>query len=249
MREPGDWTRLEVLDPSAGVLGEQIEALRLIAKGLEGRVPFLMTVFTPLSIAARLVPSEEMFLEHLREHPESVRQALEVVTETFVRFTNACLDVGASGLFYATTSWATTDLLTLDEYAALARPYDLRVLEAASGAEFNLLHVCKDNNMPRRARRLPCARLQLGRPGQRQSLPCGGPVYCCVRGLWSAGCPTRATSSMRRRETWPVTFGARSRQWAKEAGCWGLDARFPRIHLLRTSVQLPMPREAFEKGA
>ena len=145
--EPGDWTRLEVLDPSTGVLGEQLEALRLIAKGLDGQVPFLMTVFTPLSIAARLVPSEETFVRHMREHPGDVRQALEVVTETFVRFTNACLDVGASGLFYATTSWATTDSLTLDEYTAFARPYDLRVLEAASGAEFNLLHVCRDNNM------------------------------------------------------------------------------------------------------
>ncbi len=147
VREPGDWTRLEVLDPSAGVLGEQLEALRLIAKGLDGEVPFLMTVFTPLSIAARLVPSEETFLQHLREHPDSVTHALEVVTETFVRYTNACLDVGASGLFYATTSWATTDSMTLDEYASIARPYDLRVLEAASGAEFNLLHVCRDNNM------------------------------------------------------------------------------------------------------
>ena len=147
VREPGDWTRLEVLDPSTGVLGEQLEALRLIGKGLEGRVPFLMTVFTPLSIAARLAPSEDTFVRHLREHPDKVEHALEVVTETFVRFTNACLDVGASGLFYATTSWATTDSLTLDEYAAIARPYDLRVLEAASCAEFNLLHVCRDNNM------------------------------------------------------------------------------------------------------
>ena len=145
--EPADWTRLEVLDPYAGVLGEQIEALRLIAKGLQGRVPFLMTVFTPLSIAARLVPSEEAFLQHLREHPDSVTHALEVVTETFARYATACLEVGASGLFYATTSWATTDSMTLDEYAASARPYDLRVLEAASEAEFNLLHVCRDNNM------------------------------------------------------------------------------------------------------
>ena len=145
--EPGDWTRLEVLDPSAGVLGEQLEALRLIGDGLEGEVPFLMTVFTPLSIAARLVPSEQIFLQHLREHPDEVRHALEVVTETFARYTEACLDVGASGLFYATTSWATTDSLTLDEYATFARPYDLQVLEAASGAEFNLLHVCRDNNM------------------------------------------------------------------------------------------------------
>ena len=145
--EPADWTRLEVLDPYAGVLGEQLEALRLIAKGLQGRVPFLMTVFTPLSIAARLVPSEEAFLQQLREHPDSVTHALEVVTETFARYATACLEVGASGLFYATTSWATTDSMTLDEYAASARPYDLRVLEAASEAEFNLLHVCRDNNM------------------------------------------------------------------------------------------------------
>ena len=145
--EPGDWTRLPVLDPHAGVLGEQLEALRLIGDGLEGEVPFLMTVFTPLSIAARLVPSEDAFLRHLREHPDEVRHALDVVTETFVRYTNACLDAGASGLFYATTSWATTDSLTLDEYAGYARPYDLRVLEAASEAEFNLLHVCRDNNM------------------------------------------------------------------------------------------------------
>ena len=145
--ELADWTRLEVLDPYAGVLGEQLEALRLIAKGLQGRVPFLMTVFTPLSIAARLVPSEEAFLQQLREHPDSVTHALEVVTETFARYATACLEVGASGLFYATTSWATTDSMTLDEYAASARPYDLRVLEAASEAEFNLLHVCRDNNM------------------------------------------------------------------------------------------------------
>ena len=145
--EPADWTRIEVLDPRAGVLGEQLEALRLIAEGLEGQVPFLMTVFTPLSIAARLVQSEESFMRHLREHPAEVRHALEVVTETFIRYTNACLEVGASGLFYATTSWATTDSMTLDEYNRFARPYDLRVLETASCAEFNLLHVCRDNNM------------------------------------------------------------------------------------------------------
>ena len=146
--EPADWTRIEVLDPHAGVLGEHLhgaEAHRRWAWRAE--VPFLMTVFTPLSIAARLVPSEETFMRHLREHPDEIRHALEVVTETFSRYTGACLDAGASGLFYATTSWATTDSMTLDEYATFARPYDLRVLEAASGAEFNLLHVCRDNNM------------------------------------------------------------------------------------------------------
>ncbi len=147
IREPDDWTRLEPLRPDEGALGEQLEALELIANGLGGRVPFLMTVFTPLSIASRLAPSEDVFARHLRERPDRVRHALEVVTETFVSFSQACLERGASGLFYATTSWAATDRLTREEYAEYARPYDLRVLDAASDAEFNLLHVCKDDNM------------------------------------------------------------------------------------------------------
>ena len=109
VREPEDWLRLEVLEPNTGVLGEQLYALELSSRDLKGEVPFLMTVFTPLSIAARRALSEEVFLEHLRSHPDKVRYALELVTETFVRFPTACLERGASGLFYATTSWATAD--------------------------------------------------------------------------------------------------------------------------------------------
>ena len=147
IQQPEDWLKLEVLDPDRGVLGEHLGALDTIARGLGGQVPILMTVFTPLSIAARLAPSEEVFMAHLREHGESVTQALDVITETFVRFATACLERGASGLFYATTGWATTDSLTREEYARYARPYDLKLLDSLPECEFNLLHVCKENNM------------------------------------------------------------------------------------------------------
>ena len=147
VRQPDDWLRLEVLEPDAGVLGEHLRALEAIARGLRGEVPLLMTVFTPLSIAARLAPSEEVFLEHLHEHPDSVAHALDVITETFIRFSTACVERGASGLFYATTSWATTDRMTEEEYGRLARPYDLKLLDALSDCELNVLHVCRDNNM------------------------------------------------------------------------------------------------------
>jgi uroporphyrinogen decarboxylase len=106
-----------------------------------------MTVFTPLSIASRLAESEEAFLQHLREHPSKVMGTLEAVTETFIEFSRACLEAGASGLFYATTNWATRDRLTEEEYARWARPFDLKLLGALPPAPFHLLHVCREHNM------------------------------------------------------------------------------------------------------
>lgn len=147
IQEPNDWTRIEILRPEEGVMGEQLEALGIIAKDLNGQIPFMMTVFTPLSIASRMIISEDLFVQHLREYPDKVIQALEVITETFIGFSRACIEHDASGLFFATTSLATTDILTTQEYAELGRPYDLRILDSVSDAELNILHVCKDNNM------------------------------------------------------------------------------------------------------
>ena len=147
IQEPEDWLKLELLQPDQGALGEQLRALEIIARGLGGQVPFLMTVFTPLSIAARLAPSEETFLQQLREHTDKVQYALEVVTETFIPFSRACLERGASGLFFATTSWASTRSMSVGEYSRFARPYDLRLLNALRDAEFHILHVCREDNM------------------------------------------------------------------------------------------------------
>ena len=147
LKGPEDWLGLKVLDVNRGVLGDHLRALETIARRLPGDVPFIMTVFTPLSIAARLAPSEEVFLEHMRGHTDRVRYALDVVTETFIRFSIACLERGASGLFYATTEWATSRRMPCEEYRDLAMPYDLELLGSLPPCEFTVLHVCKDDNM------------------------------------------------------------------------------------------------------
>ncbi len=147
VQRPEDWLRVEPLPVDKGVLGDHLRALGMIGAGIGADVPFLMTVFTPISIASRLAPSEEIFLQHLREHPEKVLSAVEAITDTFSRFVRACVERGASGLFYATTAWATTLHLTEEEYLRLARPSDLKLLTAVSGADFNILHVCRDRNM------------------------------------------------------------------------------------------------------
>jgi uroporphyrinogen decarboxylase len=146
IKSPEDWLRIEPLSLETGPLAEQLRALELVNKGLNGEIPWIMTVFTPMSVAADLAPSEAAFVKDLREHPDNVRAAMEAVTETFINFSRACLDRGASGLFYATTSWATSDAVTEAEYRALAVPYDLKVLQGLPATGFTLLHICRDRN-------------------------------------------------------------------------------------------------------
>ncbi|MDO8672410.1 MAG: uroporphyrinogen decarboxylase family protein [Dehalococcoidia bacterium] len=147
VKNPDDWRRLKALPPDAGALGEQLQALRLIKDGLKGEAPFIETIFNPISIAADLVESDAVLVDHLRNHPEALKEGLDTITHTFIGFARACLEIGADGIFFATTTLATRDILTEDEYATFARPYDLRFLAAIQSASFNVLHVCQSNAM------------------------------------------------------------------------------------------------------
>jgi uroporphyrinogen decarboxylase len=147
VKHVGDWERIDFQPPSTPVLDEQLKALAEIRRGLRGEVPFVETVFCPLSVAGYLIGSTKTLREHLRTEPRAVHQALEAITETFVAFVYEVLNAGASGIFFATGAWATYDTITGDEYAAFGRPYDVRVLAAAAEARVNVLHVCRRNSM------------------------------------------------------------------------------------------------------
>ncbi|MBI4301187.1 MAG: uroporphyrinogen decarboxylase [Chloroflexi bacterium] len=148
VREPGDWELLQVLDPYKGALGEQIQALRLIGSGLKGDAPYVQTVFSPLSVAGRLAEGgEERVKGYMKEAPQALHQGLLVIAETLAQYAKACLEVGASGIFFATTAWATYDLLNEEEYREFGLNYDLKVLTEVAQATFNILHICRDNNM------------------------------------------------------------------------------------------------------
>ena len=149
VKEPEDWRKIEAQGLDQAVLSEHLRALELVVKSVGGDTPILMTVFNPISIAARFTPSGRLFAQHLREHFDEVGPALDAVTETFTRFAKACLDRGARGIFFATTAWAMRKRLTEEEYTRFGRPYDLKVLDAASEGSFNLMHVCQDQSMLR----------------------------------------------------------------------------------------------------
>lgn len=137
--DPQDWEHLPVLDPNHGALRRQLACLRGIAAQVGEEVPFIQTIFNPLSMAKYLA-GEERLLVHLRRYPEALRKGLEVVTESSIRFVREVMRTGAAGIFFA-VQHASYGLLSKQEYETFGRPYDLRVLEATEGAWFNLLHL------------------------------------------------------------------------------------------------------------
>ena len=136
---PEGWARLKPLDPEAGRLGAQLQALGLIRDGLGGRTPFIQTVFSPLSQARNLVGAENLPV-HLRQHPGELKAALGVITGTTLRFVEAAKRQGIDGIFYA-AQLATTRIFSEAEYREFGEPYDRQILQAAGGLWLNLAHL------------------------------------------------------------------------------------------------------------
>jgi uroporphyrinogen decarboxylase len=147
IRTGDDWKRIQEVPHDRGALGEQLEAVRLLKSRLPADVPMIQTVFTPFAILGEMTQQPADLVRHLDTDPEAVRGALEAVTCVFERYVRAVLAAGADGIFLATVDWASRDLMGWDRYREWARPGDLRLLAAAGDAWFNVLHVCRSNNL------------------------------------------------------------------------------------------------------
>jgi uroporphyrinogen decarboxylase len=139
VREAEDWANLPPLDPQAGRLGGQLRCLELIGETVGEAIPYIQTIFSPLAQARNLAGSDRL-LVHLRRSPELVRAGLETITETTIRFVQACPATGAAGIYYAVSA-AYYGLLSEPEYRAFGEPYDRRILAAAEECWFNMVHL------------------------------------------------------------------------------------------------------------
>jgi uroporphyrinogen decarboxylase len=140
------WRDIEPLKLSTPVFDEHLRVVSIIRSRLPRDFPILMTVFTPLAVAGRLVDDDNLLAEHLHQHPDRVLPALEAITQTFESFVMELRNAGADGIFFATTQWASSNLISWEEYEKFGVPFDKRVIEASGGDAINLFHVCSSNN-------------------------------------------------------------------------------------------------------
>jgi uroporphyrinogen decarboxylase len=145
-----DWETLPRLDVNKGALRRELEMIHHVATGLDGSAPFMMTLFSPLTIAYKLCGdkiSGERVVDYIRQSPRQLHAGLAVIRDVVIDYAAACLEAGASGFFFA-TQMATGDLMTRQEFQEFGVAFDLQVLESLVGKSWiTMLHVCKQNLM------------------------------------------------------------------------------------------------------
>ncbi len=148
-----DWTRLEAPDIHKGAYGRELKHLQLLLEKTKGEVPVVLTVYTPLATANKIADSMLKYgkdnkpLCHIREgNGDKLKAALEVITETTCQFIREVISTGADGVFIASQT-SSYDYFTDEIYQEYGVPYDMRILDAAKGGWFNILHAHGDKLM------------------------------------------------------------------------------------------------------
>ena len=138
MATPEDLKRLAPLDITRTPLGNQLKALEKIAAALKGKALFLDTVFNAWNTLRRNLVKEAMD-GLMREHPQALEAALQVVNDNLIRYALASLERGAAGIFLSVP--ATAESVSREQYARFMRPFDLQLLNAIQGrGECHVLH-------------------------------------------------------------------------------------------------------------
>lgn len=135
-----DWTELRKLDPSRGSLGIQQDALQLIKGVLGEDVPFVQTIYSPLTQAEGLAGRDNL-LKDIRLHPDRIKTGLNYITENILRQLDSIQKIGLAGIFYVIRH-ASYHLMSKAEYKEFGEPYDLRILSLLpSRWWFNCIYV------------------------------------------------------------------------------------------------------------
>lgn len=142
-----DWTDLRPLDPTRGVIGRQLECIRLVCEGLrQDETPILQTIFSPLA-QAKGIAGQELLLRYMRTSPDRLHTGLNSITESTLRFIEAMKRQPIAGIYYA-IQHASYDMMSEEEYRNFGLPYDRKILEAIPDKWwFNMVHIHGDAPM------------------------------------------------------------------------------------------------------
>lgn len=140
--EAAQWVNIPRLRLNTPSFEQQLICIRLLRARLGSDFPLILTLFSPLTTAMRLIGKAEAE-QQIRESPELFLQGLETIAANLKDLVGAAIEAGASGIFFSCMGATSADL-TREEYACFGRPYDLEVLEAAKAGWLNIVHVHAD---------------------------------------------------------------------------------------------------------
>ncbi|MFX1305079.1 MAG: uroporphyrinogen decarboxylase family protein [Promethearchaeota archaeon] len=146
-----DWRKIKNIEIESGEFGNQIKALKLLYQEIDGNVPIMMTVFSPLMVASQIDPN---IILHFRKDPQQIKEHFKIIISTMINFTKASLEAGANGIFLATQHF--NNRLTDEERLDLAfNPMESLIKNSLKRNNFLVLHLHGDNPDYNLATKLP----------------------------------------------------------------------------------------------
>ena len=141
-KEPEDWFRMKPLGPDSEFVRGQVERAKAVKAGLTSDCLVLYNVFAPFS-SIRFGTSDELVMRHLRQNPEAIQYALDVIAQDNALICELLLtEAKIDGVYYCVQG-GEKDRFTPEEYRRLITPSDKKVLEHANRfSDLNVLHCC-----------------------------------------------------------------------------------------------------------
>lgn len=137
-----DWRKLKPLGRNHPFIRGQVERCKAINEALQGECCTFYNVYNPMS-SMRFGSSDEMLMAHLKEDPEAVLTALDVIAEDNAALAELVItEGGCEGIYYCVQN-AEEKRFTYEEYRKYVTPSDKKVLNHANCfSQNNILHCC-----------------------------------------------------------------------------------------------------------
>lgn len=134
-----DWKRIERVSAKDKCWTQQLDALSRINDAVGKEALFIETIFSPWTTARKMTRTGNI-AQSRQHHPEALLAAMENIANSLADYAKEALKRGAAGIFLSLGA-ATDDVMSAQEYEIWGRPFDLKVLDAAREAPFNVLHI------------------------------------------------------------------------------------------------------------
>ena len=119
-----DWSNLPLLElETASALQRELDHLEHLLNLVDGEAPVIMTVFSPLTTAAKLAKGQ--LINHLNQDEHGyIHQALDKIAEATAALAHKAIELGAAGVYFA-SQMSSYDQVSEEIYADYGVPYDL----------------------------------------------------------------------------------------------------------------------------
>ncbi len=127
LKSAEDLKQLTRFDIDQSPFAEQLKVIDKVSRALDGKAYFCDTIFDPYQALQRS-PVGEHLPCLMKEAPEALADALDIVSENIIAYAKRTLDAGAHGIFMSVL--AGTDQMSREDFLKFEKPFAMKVFEA-----------------------------------------------------------------------------------------------------------------------